>query len=231
MKYSAIVTAAGRGARMGSKTPKQYLDLCGKPVIYHSLAAFEKCGVDEIIITCTPGDESFIRAEIVEKYGISCVSAIVPGGSERSISVRNGILAAGGDFVLIHDAARPLISKDLISRCMEAVERFGACVPATPVTDTVKEADSEGNALKTLDRSRLFAVQTPQCFERDLILKAYKKLEESGILASKVTDDASVVELSGLAKVKLLEGDPDNIKLTTKRDLFIAEVLKSRESV
>jgi 2-C-methyl-D-erythritol 4-phosphate cytidylyltransferase len=215
---------------MKTQTAKQYLDLCGKPVIYHSLKAFEESPVDEIVITCAPGDETFVWQKIVKDFGFTKVKKVVCGGAERCISVKNGILAAtDADYVMIHDAARPLLSSGLIRLCMESVAKFGACVPAVPVTDTVKKAE-DGFAKETLDRSRLFAVQTPQCFERELILKAYEKLEESGIPASKITDDASVVELSGLAKVKLIEGDPGNIKITTEKDLFIAEMLKEREN-
>lgn len=225
-KYTAIVLSAGSGSRMHSETPKQYMDLCGYPVLYYSLKAFEKSAVDEIVLVTGARDIDFCRRDIVEKYGFSKVKAVVAGGSERYLSVYEGLKAASGaDYVLIHDGARPLIDGDSIRRSVETVTREKACVLAVPVKDTIKVADGDGFADSTPDRSRLWAVQTPQSFSAELLEKAYQNLfdaEKEGAELPVMTDDAMLVEQMTNCKVRLVTGNYANLKITTPEDLLIA---------
>jgi len=226
MKFTVIIPASGRGARMGSNTPKQYLPLDGKPVLYYALKAFELSPVDEIILVVTAGEEQFVRENIVDFYGFKKVKKIVAGGAERYLSVKQGLLAAeDADYVLIHDAARPLIDANLIKASLTAVVEHGACVPAVPVADTIKVKNAEGLAVTTPDRSSLVAIQTPQCFERKLLAEAYAALEGRVEDCSRITDDASVVELGLGRSVHLVPGNSRNRKITTPEDLFFAEAL------
>lgn len=226
-KYTAIVLSAGSGRRMHSEIPKQYMDLCGYPVLYYSLKAFEESSVDEIVLVTGASDIEFCRKEIVEEYGFSKVAAIVAGGSERYLSVYEGLKAASdADYVLIHDGARPLIDEDLIRRSMEAVVRAKACVPGVPVKDTIKVADCDGYAAATPNRSSLWAVQTPQSFSVELLKQSYQRLfevEEQGIELPAVTDDAMLVEQMTGHKVKIIDGNYANIKITTPEDLLMAK--------
>ena len=227
MEYnSAIVLAAGRGKRMQSSIPKQYLSLCGRPVAAWSLEAFEHFDpVSNIILVTSAGEIDYCREEIVKKYGISKVSRIVAGGAERYLSVACGLKAlegSGTDYVFIHDGARPLIDDALLSRVLACVRECGACVAGMPVKDTIKVVDGEGYAKTTPDRRTLWQVQTPQVFRYSLVREAYGRLMEKGI--SSVTDDAMVVETMTDTRVRLVEGSYRNLKITTPEDLEAAEI-------
>ena len=174
-KYTAIVLAAGSGKRMNSKVHKQYLIIQDRPVLYYSLKAFEDSAVDEIVLVVGKGEEKFCRKEIVDKYGISKVKAIVEGGKERYHSVFEGLKqTSDADYVLIHDGARPFVNQDIIRRCMQEVQKYQACVVGMPVKDTIKIADEEGYAKQTPDRKNVWMIQTPQTFSYALILEAYE---------------------------------------------------------
>ena len=217
---------------MHSDIPKQYMDLNGYPVIYYALRAFEESDVDSVVLVTAPEDVAFCRENIVEKYGFSKVHAVVGGGAERYLSVYEGLKAAGADYVLIHDGARPLIDAESIRRCMDTVAQEKACVLATPVKDTIKVADEDGYAAQTPDRSTLWAVQTPQCFSRELLMRAYDRLFEqmqAGTLQIPITDDAMIVEQMTGQKVRLIEGKYTNIKITTPEDLDVAKIFLLRE--
>lgn len=230
MKITAIIPASGRGTRMQSSVAKQYMELCGKPLLYHTIKAFEESAVDEIILVVPEGEEDFVRTTIVEPNGFYKVKKIVVGGEARYNSVFNGLLAAeGSDYVLIHDGARPLVDEGLILRCIETVQKEKACIAAVPVKDTIKEIGSDGTVEQTIDRSKLYAIQTPQCFEYPLILMAYSKLFRQAatgqISMEGITDDASVVERMTEQPVKLVQGDYRNLKVTTPEDIIVAEAL------
>ena len=230
MKITAIIPASGRGTRMQSSVAKQYMELCGKPLLYHTIKAFEESAVEEIILVVPEGEEDFVRTTIVEPNGFYKVKRIVVGGEARYNSVFNGLLAAeGSDYVLIHDGARPLVDEGLISRCIEKVQKEKACIAAVPVKDTIKEIGSDGTVEQTIDRSKLYAIQTPQCFEYPLILMAYSKLFRQAatgqISMEGITDDASVVERMTEQPVKLVQGDYRNLKVTTPEDIVVAEAL------
>ena len=222
-KYPAIVLAAGSGKRMNSKVHKQYLIIQDRPVLYYSLKAFEDSAVDEIVLVVGKGEEEFCRKEIVDKYGISKVKAIVEGGKERYHSVFEGLKqTSDADYVLIHDGARPFVNQDIIRRCMQEVQKYQACVVGMPVKDTIKIADEEGYAKQTPDRKNVWMIQTPQTFSYALIYEAYGEMLKTEDTA--ITDDAMVLERIEGKKSKLIEGSYRNIKITTPEDLLIANV-------
>lgn len=222
-KYTAIVLAAGSGKRMNSKVHKQYLIIQDRPILYYSLKAFEDSAVDEIVLVVGKGEEKFCRKEIVDKYGISKVKAIVEGGKERYHSVFEGLKqTSDADYVLIHDGARPFVNQDIIRRCMQEVQKYQACVVGMPVKDTIKIADEEGYAKQTPDRKNVWMIQTPQTFSYALIYEAYEEMLKTEDTA--ITDDAMVLERIKGKKSKLIEGSYRNIKITTPEDLLIANV-------
>ena len=227
MQYAAIVLSAGVGSRMHSDIPKQYMDLNGYPVIYYALRAFDESDVDCIVLVTAPEDVAFCRENIVERYGFAKVRAVVGGGTERYLSVYEGLKAAEADYILVHDGARPLIDAEDIRLCMDTVAREKACALATPVKDTIKVADADGYAIRTPDRSTLWAMQTPQCFSRELFVRAYDHLFEqmkAGPLSVPITDDAMIVEQMTGQKVRLIQGKYTNIKITTPEDLDAAKI-------
>ena len=222
-KYAAIVLAAGSGKRMNSQVHKQYLIIQDRPVLYYSLKEFEDSAVDEIVLVVGKGAEEFCRREIVDKYGISKVKAIVEGGKERYHSVFEGLKqTSDADYVLIHDGARPFVNQDIIRRCMQEVQKYQACVVGMPVKDTIKIADEEGYAKQTPDRKNVWMIQTPQTFSYALIYEAYEEMLKTEDTA--ITDDAMVLERIKGKKSKLIEGSYRNIKITTPEDLLIANV-------
>lgn len=222
-KYAAIVLAAGSGKRMNSQVHKQYLIIQDRPVLYYSLKEFQDSAVDEIVLVVGKGEEKFCRKEIVDKYGISKVKAIVEGGKERYHSVFEGLKqTSDADYVLIHDGARPFVNQDIIRRCMQEVQKYQACVVGMPVKDTIKIADEEGYAKQTPDRKNVWMIQTPQTFSYALIYEAYEEMLKTEDTA--ITDDAMVLERTKGKKSKLIEGSYRNIKITTPEDLLIANV-------
>ena len=236
-RTAAIVLAGGRGTRMGGDTPKQFMEVCGHPLIWYSLKTFEESFVDEVILVCAGGDVEYCTTEIVEKYGFSKVKSIVCGGRERYHSVYNGIKALRcvdegdmrdpADIVMIHDGARPLVSQDVLRRVYDAAVADHAAVAAVPAKDTVKMADPEGFATETLRRDLVWLMQTPQAFDLYEVYEAYSKLIDSeDELISKgitVTDDAMVLELFSDRRVRFVEGDYRNIKVTTPEDLELVK--------
>ena len=222
-KFTAIVLAGGTGKRMHSHIHKQYLELAGNPVLYYALKAFEESDVTDIVLVTGADEETYCQREIIEKYHISKVKAIVPGGAERYHSVYAGLCAAdGADYVLIHDGARPFVNQDIIRRCMLEVPEYQACVVGMPVKDTIKIADEEGYAKQTPDRKNVWMIQTPQTFSYALIYEAYEAMLKTEDTA--ITDDAMVLERIKGKKSKLIEGSYRNIKITTPEDLLIANV-------
>ncbi|HIQ99841.1 MAG TPA: 2-C-methyl-D-erythritol 4-phosphate cytidylyltransferase [Candidatus Scybalocola faecavium] len=226
---AAIVLAGGRGKRMNTNMPKQYLQLNGYPVLYYSLKAFEKSPVDSIVLVCGKGEENYCREQIVEKYHLKKVKAIVQGGQERYHSVFNGLkMVKDSDYVLIHDGARPFVTEEIIENNIKAVICKKACVTGVPSKDTVKIADVDGSVAQTPDRSRVWIVQTPQTFQTDLIYEAYEKiLKEPEI---HVTDDAMAVETALKQPVYFVMGSYQNIKITTPEDLQIGEIFARNSS-
>lgn len=231
MNLGVIIAAGGVGSRMGAGTSKQLMHLAGKPVVARSTGIFDEAPeVVEIVIVIDPADVEGCCAQVVEKYGLTKVRAVVPGGETRGRSVQNGLAQLGADVdtVLVHDGARPLFPPELLAAGIRELETGGCdgVVFGTPVTDTIKEIDGEGGLVKrTPDRTRLRAAQTPQIFHRAMLKKAYAQPQDIIVSA---TDDASLVESAG-GRVCMVEGSPDNIKITTPVDLALAEeILKRR---
>jgi len=221
----AIVLAAGIGRRMQSDQPKQFLDLAGAPLLTHTLDAFEACeGVDAIVVV-TGSDDTDAVASLVDGY--AKVRVVVTGGKERQDSVAEGLKAvpSDADLIAVHDGARPLILPTEIDVVLAAARVSGAAVIGQPVSDTIKRVD-KGDVAETLDRSALWAVQTPQAFKADVIREAHAAAQRDGFVG---TDDTVLVERLGL-KVALVEGSRDNIKVTHPGDLERAEDILRRRS-
>jgi 2-C-methyl-D-erythritol 4-phosphate cytidylyltransferase len=221
-EVTAIILAGGAGKRMNSNIPKQYMELLGKPVLYYSLKAFQDSQVDSIVLVAGKDWTEFCKKEIVEKYNLDKVKAIVEGGAERYDSVKEGLKAAKNpDYVLIHDGARACVSNSIIEKSIEAVKQCGACTVGVPVKDTIKVVDENNIGIATPDRNALWQIQTPQSFEYRLIMDSYIQMETEG--KEKITDDTMVVERFGNAKTKVIMGEYTNIKITTFEDLEITE--------
>lgn len=218
-KCGAVIVAGGSASRMGG-IDKVMADLNGKPVIWHSVQAFQTCdAVSEVVIVTRP--------DLIVPITNLCkdfpkVIAVVAGGGSRQESVHNGLntLSSKVKLAAIHDGARPLVTWQLIDRAVRAANSYGAAAPAIPVKDTIKVVTG-GVVKETPDRKTLQAVQTPQVFDFDLLRAAHRKVTEDGI---EVTDDCSAVERMGMS-VKIVGGDEKNIKITTPMDLKIAKLL------
>jgi 2-C-methyl-D-erythritol 4-phosphate cytidylyltransferase len=223
----AVIVAGGSGSRMKSSVKKQYLALSGRPIVAHTLVAFDSCTfLDRIILVVPATDVDYCRSDIVAPLTLDHEVHLVAGGPQRQASVLNG-LAAMGDaegIVMIHDGVRPFVRPSLMNACLEGVKATGACIPATPATDTLKRVDESGMILKTLDRQRIRLAQTPQTFSLSLIRRAHQLAIQRGFAA---TDDASVAEFCG-ERVTVVPGDRDNIKITTLEDLTIARAILRR---
>ncbi|MCB2193741.1 MAG: 2-C-methyl-D-erythritol 4-phosphate cytidylyltransferase [Deltaproteobacteria bacterium] len=221
----AVVPAAGAGTRLGGARPKQFLPLAGRPLLTRTLMVLERTPqVHAVVVVCPPGGEDEARRTCVEPYGLAKVAAVVPGGAERQDSVAAGVAAAaklGAQWLVVHDAARPLAKPELFARVLQAAAQTGAAIAAVPASDTVKQAGEDDLAEATLDRSKLWLVQTPQVFERALLERALAQASQDGYYA---TDEAGLVERLG-EKVKLVMGSRDNLKVTTPEDMALAQGL------
>ena len=225
IKTTAIVLSAGKGKRMMTDVPKQYLPLNGRPVIYYALKAFEDSLVDDIVLVAGEEDKDFLYKEVIEKYSFNKVRKIVSGGAERYNSVYNGLCASAEDtsYVFIHDGARPLITPGMIEKLYNEVQEKKAVIAACPAKDTIKVIGEDCVVTDTPDRKKLWQVQTPQVFDFLLIKEAYLKLADAG--DNSVTDDAMVAEKYTDAKVYLCDTGSSNIKITTRDDLVVASAL------
>jgi len=232
LRVTAIIAAAGSGKRIGSCLPagtakKQFLEILGKSILSMTVSVFEECqSVDDIIVVVNKDD---VEQASNVLSGYKKLLKIVPGGAERQNSVYNGLQAASRetDIVVIHDGARPLVTKEMISGAINEAKTSKAVITGMPVKDTIKTVSKENVVLETLDRDTIWIVQTPQAFEFNLIKEAYERANKIGYLA---TDDSKLVERLGIS-VKMVMGSYENIKITTKEDMKIAEaILKERES-
>lgn len=234
---TAIVLSAGQGKRMGTSVQKQYIELQGKPIIYHTLSVFQKSEIiDDIILVVGKDQLKYVQEEIVRKYHFTKVKTVVEGGHERYASVWQGLKAREYDkyyeniqdgYVFIHDGARPFVDEEMLERAYDTVRKYKACVAGVPSKDTIKLINEEQFAVTTPEREYVWAVQTPQVFEKTLIFEAYARLMEEECVH--VTDDAMVVEQMMRLPVKLFEGSYENIKITTPEDLDIARIFLSKK--
>jgi 2-C-methyl-D-erythritol 4-phosphate cytidylyltransferase len=223
-KVSAVIVAAGQGTRMGTEARKQYMMLGNRPVLFHTILAFEKCNViEEIFLVIPRADGPFCKKEIIDPLRPNKPIHLVSGGATRQESVYNGLKAIDGraGLVVIHDGVRPLVRIDRISECVRVAEKYGSCILAVPASDTVKTVDEHDRVIGTMKRHMIRMAQTPQAFHYNLILRAHVTAQKQACAG---TDDAELVELCGKV-VKMIPGDPYNIKITTHEDLKLAEAL------
>ena len=218
---TAIIAAAGMGNRMASDRPKQFLQLAGTPIIFHTLAPFEQCDSIQEVIVVLPAEEAAAFLTLAGKRGLRKLSRVVPGGTTRADSVKRGLMAirpATAGIVAVHDGVRPFVTVEEIESVVKAAESDGAAIQVAPVTDTIKHV-SGNSVLKTLERSELRRALTPQCFRYELLRKAY---EQADVNDPSLTDESALVEKIGVP-VTTIEGSSRNIKITTPQDLLIAE--------
>ncbi len=214
----ALIMAGGKGLRMNAPVPKQFLEIAGKPVLMHTLEVFKNYDpVIELILVLPAGQIDFWK-ELCKKYAFEINHQIATGGETRFHSVKNGLkLVNLPSLVAVHDAVRPLVSIETISRCFNEAEKSGAAIPVIELNDSIRELFEENS--KSVDRNKYRLIQTPQVFDSEILKKAY--LQE---YSSLFTDDASVVENAG-TKINLVEGNRENIKITTEHDLIFAEMI------
>jgi len=218
---TAIIAAAGTGSRMASDRPKQFLQLAGTPIIFHTLVPFEECASIQEVIVVLPAEEAAAFLTIAGKRGLRKLSRVVPGGVTRADSVKRGLLAvrpATAGIVAVHDGVRPFVTVEEIEDTIEAARRDGAAILTTPVTDTIKQV-SGGRVVNTLERRDLRRALTPQCFRYELLRRAY---EQADVNDPSLTDESALVEKIGVP-VTTIEGSSRNIKITTPQDLAVAE--------
>lgn len=226
MAYQVIIPAAGQGKRMGAGKNKLLLELNSIPVFIHSLKVFEEDELcDGIILAIHPQDEAEFNS-LLKEHGVKKVLELVPGGKERQDSIYNALKTVKTDgIILVHDAARPFILKEHIHRLLDTAQETGAAIIGVPAKDTMKTVRDDV-VMATVERSSLWAVQTPQAFRFSLLYRAYEQAEKDGFIG---TDDSSLVERIS-HPVTMVEGDYDNIKLTTQEDLFFAQaILQKRQ--
>ncbi len=223
-RCSAIVVAAGKGSRMQSEMKKQFLPLLGMPVLSHTLEAIEKSDFIEEIILVVSEEDILTAKDIVAASDLEKVSKIVAGGKNRAESVSKGLaeVSDSADVVLIHDGVRPCISETLVEECIRNAKEHGASALGVKPKNTIKRINKNGFIEETVDREELVEIQTPQCFQTELIKKAYEDFDSS------VTDDCALVEKLGV-KIHITEGSYANIKLTTREDLLMLTALIDAE--
>ena len=218
-KEYALIVAGGKGTRIKSKTPKQFLELCGKPILLHTVEAFIRYNQDIRIILVLPADDFATWNSIAEKFQFEYPVVLQTGGESRFQSVKNGLekIMDNEGLVAIHDGVRPLVSTDIIGASFRLAAVHGSAVAAVRLKESIRITDQD--TTKALDRSRYRLIQTPQTFNISLIKQAYALKEDEAL-----TDDASVAERSG-HRISLFEGSYDNIKITTPEDLIVADAL------
>jgi 2-C-methyl-D-erythritol 4-phosphate cytidylyltransferase len=222
LKASAIIVAAGSGARLGSSVPKAFVKIGGRTMLSYSLATVRQViSIDEVVITVPAGFENAARAEVAAA-GLVVPVKITPGGIDRQDSVRIALelTSAESELVIVHDAARPLATPAIFEACLSAAARTTGAIAAIPVADTLKRV-ADGVIGATVARAGLWQAQTPQAFRRDLLLAAHQRAVSEKIVA---TDDADLMERTG-ARVEVVEASTENIKITTRSDLAIAEAI------
>ncbi len=219
----AVVAAAGQGTRMGREARKQFVQLAGRPVLSYSLRALDACAaVRRIYLAVSPSDIEWVKGEWLPRYAPSKPVEVLAGGTERQDTVANALelMPTDCDAVVIHDGARPLAGAHLFDRCIEALEGWDGVIPVVPCRDTIKQVEGELVTV-TPERSCLRQVQTPQVFRPEALLDAYRRAVNEGFIA---TDDAAVLERYGY-RVRAVEGETGNIKITFREDLVMAEAL------
>ncbi len=210
-----IITAAGIGKRMGTSLPKQFLLIKGKPILIHTLERFYQTDPTAEIFITLPADWLSYWEELIETHKCEIVHTVVTGGIERYDSIKNAVNLASGKIICVHDGVRPLVSTETIQNCIKMAMDNGSGIPYLTIKESIRKLSVDGS--NTVNRMDFITVQTPQCFSEEILKKAY-----SLPFHSNITDDASLVEEAGF-KIHLVEGNPENIKITLPSDLIIAE--------
>lgn len=221
---SAIIVAAGNGTRMKIPKRKQLVEINDMPVIAHTLTAFENTDIIDEIVIVTKEEDILIMWDIVREFKISKVTKIIKGGATRTDSVKNGLEAAMGEIVAIHDGVRPCIRSEYIEKTVKKAMETGASALGCPVTDTLKKVDENGIIIDTVNRDSLWAIQTPQVFQKELLLRAYDEGNTQG-----ATDDCMLLESIGI-RVAMVEGDRSNIKVTVQDDIDLVSAILTKEN-
>jgi 2-C-methyl-D-erythritol 4-phosphate cytidylyltransferase len=219
----AIIAAAGQGTRMAGKRPKQFLEIAGTPILFHTLRAFEECDLIHETIVVIPAPESGAFLSLAGKFGLRKLAKVVAGGSTRAESVLRGLQAireATAEVVAVHDGVRPLVTPDEIRRTVVAAIEQGAAILVAKPVDTIKEV-KDGHVVGTLHRDNLRHALTPQCFHYKLLRRAYEQVDVND---PELTDESSLVERLGVP-IAIVEGSARNIKITREEDLAIGEQL------
>lgn len=217
MTFSVIITAGGIGKRMGGDLPKQFVPIAGKPLLFHTIKRFYDYDSSFQLIVTLPEDWQAYWQELLSEYDFDVPHQVVAGGAERFHSIKNALQLCEGSHVLVHDGVRPLVSNSTLDRCLKALRVHKAVVPVVAVKESLRKVDSEPSM--AVPRSAYRVVQTPQCFEKLVLSIAYERAYHGAI-----TDDASLVEEMGVA-IYCVEGNDDNIKITTPTDLILAAAL------
>lgn len=224
MKKYIIIVAGGSGTRMNSSVPKQFMELNGKPVLMHTIEKFHQTFPDIHIVVVLANQLMDEWKQLCLKHNFKTNHQLVDGGETRFHSVKNGLhIVPENCIVGIHDAARPLVNTDTIIRTFIAAEKLGNAIPFTPIEESIREKNNSDN--KAVDRNQFVIIQTPQCFQSTFLKKAFLQPYNDSF-----TDDASVLEASG-GKINLVEGNKENIKITTPQDLIVAQALMERRSL
>jgi 2-C-methyl-D-erythritol 4-phosphate cytidylyltransferase len=224
----AIIPAAGSGTRLGGNLPKQFLPLAGIPLIFHTLLRFEICPDIDAVAVALPVSDIVEMGDAISERAFHKPFHLVPGGKERSDSILNALEAIAGmspDIVVVHDAVRPFISTTDISAVIQRAQEIGAAILAIPATDTIKEVEN-GLITRTLDRRKIYRAQTPQAFRYELLLQANHAARADNVPSELMTDDSLLIERLG-APIAIVEGSPDNLKITTPEDFKLAEKMIS----
>lgn len=228
VNVSLVIVAAGKGTRMNMDVNKQYIDVCGIPILARTLSRFDALDyIKEIILAVHADDILYCKEHIIDAFKFNKIKCLVTGGATRQDSVFNGLkeVSREADVVIVHDGARPFVSEDSIVSCIEAAAQYGVSTVAVPAKDTIKYSDSEGFVESTLDRSRLWSIQTPQAFKYKIIMDSHKQAQTDNYVG---TDDTVLTERLGY-KTRLVMGSYNNIKITTREDLVFAEAIVNAE--
>lgn len=219
----ALIVAGGKGTRLKSALPKQFIELNGKPVLFHTLEAFHRYSTSLSIFLVLPADEMTTWAALVKKHGFRIPVTLIAGGETRYQSVKNGLDSiVGSGLVAIHDGVRPLVTLEIINASFRRASEKGTAIAAVPLKESIRVSGDD--TTRSVDRSKYHLIQTPQTFDLDLIRAAYTQSEDPGF-----TDDAGVAERAGHV-VSLFEGSYENIKITTSEDLVVAEALLAKRT-
>lgn len=226
---SAIIVAAGNGMRMKNSLRKQYLLLAGRPILAHTLLAFDACSLIENIILVVPKEDfNYCNENVLSSITLRNNVTLISGGAKRQDSVYNGLLAIdnkSANIVVIHDGVRPFVSPEQLTACIIGAKKYGACILGIPVDSTLKQINNSGYVDKTIERDTIWLAQTPQAFQHSLLIKAYDKARQEDFSG---TDDAMLVERLG-GSVKVISGSKHNIKITTREDLELARAILENE--